>query len=107
MVFAGKYEKAEPDNSVGPKRKILLQGIIPLLMPVFVVGSILFGVVTSTEAASFAVAYALIVGMLLFREIKLIDLPRIFGNAMRDSAVIMIIMATVAAANCSRKRSSR
>ena len=69
------------------------------MMPVFVVGTILFGVVTPTEAASFAVAYALIVGLLLFREIKLTDLPRIFGNAMRDSAVIMIIMSTVAAAN--------
>ena len=69
------------------------------MMPVFVVGTILFGVVTPTEAASFAVAYALIVGLLLFREIKFTDLPRIFGTAMRDSAVIMIIMSTVAAAN--------
>jgi tripartite ATP-independent transporter DctM subunit len=99
MIFAGKYQVAEPDEHVGSKRKILVQGIIPLMMPVFVVGTILFGVVTPTEAASFAVAYALIVGLLLFRELKLTDLPRIFGNAMRDSAVIMIIMSTVAAAN--------
>ena len=68
-------------------------------MPVFVVGSILFGIVTATEAASFAVAYALIVGLLLFREIKWADLPRIFAHSMRDTAVIMIIMSTVAAAN--------
>jgi tripartite ATP-independent transporter DctM subunit len=99
MIFAGKYQIVEPYAHVGSERKILLQGIIPLLMPVFVVGTILFGVVTPTEAASFAVAYALIVGLLLFREIKLTDLPRIFGNAMRDAAVIMIIMSTVAAAN--------
>jgi tripartite ATP-independent transporter DctM subunit len=99
MVFAGEYEKGESDAFVGSKRKILAQGIIPLMMPVFVVGSILFGVVTPTEAASFAVAYALIVGLFLLREIKWYDLPRIFANAMRDSAVIMIIMSTVAAAN--------
>ena len=68
-------------------------------MPVFVVGSILFGVVTPTEAASFAVAYALIVGLFLLREIKWTDLPRIFGRSMRDTAVIMIIMSAVAAAN--------
>ena len=39
MVFAGDYEKAESEESVGPKRKILLQGIIPLLMPAGTVSS--------------------------------------------------------------------
>jgi tripartite ATP-independent transporter DctM subunit len=68
-------------------------------MPVFVVGTILFGIVTPTEAASFAVAYALIVGLFLFRELKWTDLPKIFATSMRDSAVIMIVMATVSAAN--------
>ncbi len=99
MVFAGHYQKDAPEEAAGSKKRILLQGIIPLLMPVFVVGSILFGVVTPTEAASFAVAYALLVGLFLFREIKWSDLPRIFANSMRDTSVIMIVMATVAAAN--------
>ena len=99
MVFAGHYQKVEPEKAVRSRASILVQGIIPLLMPVFVVGTILFGVVTPTEAASFAVAYALFVGLFLFREIKWSDLPRIFGNSMRDSAVIMIVMASVAAAN--------
>jgi len=99
MIFAGHYEhQREPDNS-GSKGKILLEGIIPLLMPVFVVGSILMGVVTPTEAASFAVAYALIVGLFIFDEFKWSRLPIIFANAMRDSAVIMIIISAVAAAN--------
>ena len=99
MVFAGHYQKVEPEKADRSRASVLVQGIIPLLMPVFVVGTILFGVVTPTEAASFAVAYALIVGLFVFREIKWSDLPRIFGNAMRDSAVIMIVMASVAAAN--------
>lgn len=99
MVFAGKYEKGTSEKPAGTKRKILIQGIIPLMMPIFVVGSILLGVVTPTEAAGFAVAYALIVGLFLFREIKWTDLPKIFSRAMRDSAVIMIVMSAVAAAN--------
>ncbi len=99
MIFAGNYEIAGPKETTKEKRFILLQGIIPLFMPVFIVASILMGVVTPTEAASFAVAYALIVGLFLFRELKWSDLPRIFGNSMRDSAVIMIVMATVAAGN--------
>ena len=77
----------------------LLQGILPLLMPVLVVGSILLGIVTPTEAASFAVGYALILGLFVYRNIRLSALPRIFSGAMRDSAVILIIIAAVSAAN--------
>lgn len=97
--FAGHYEKPVTTTEKGLQKGVLIQGIIPLLMPVFVVGSILLGVVTPTEAASFAVAYALIVGLFLFRELKITQLPHIFARSMRDSSVIMIVIAAVAAAN--------
>ncbi len=99
MVFAGHYEKPEPFRSKASKINILLQGIIPLLMPIFIVGSILLGVVTPTEAASFAVAYALMVGIFIFRELKIKDLPAIFARSMRDSSVIMVVIGAVSAAN--------
>ncbi|MDW7745580.1 TRAP transporter large permease [Halomonas sp.] len=99
MIFAGKYQKRPTALPSGEKRKILLEGVIPLFMPVFVVGSILLGVVTPTEAAAFAVAYALFVGMVVFRKIHFRDLPSIFTRTMVDTAVIMIIIAAVAAAN--------
>ncbi|NMM46478.1 TRAP transporter large permease [Rhodospirillaceae bacterium KN72] len=88
-----------PELSGPNRRAALLGGLLPLLMPVFVVGSILLGVVTPTEAASFAVAYALIVGLFVYRKIKPAALPRIFSEAMRDSAVILIIISVVAAGN--------
>ena len=87
------------EETGGRPREALLGGILPLLMPVFVVGSILLGVVTPTEAASFAVGYALFVGLVVFRSLKPAALPRIFTRAMCDSAVILIIIAAVAAAN--------
>ncbi len=99
ITFAGHYDKAGSLSPGESPAKVLGQGIIPLLMPIFVVGSILMGIVTPTEAASFAVAYALIVGVFLFKEIKLKDLPRIFGQSMRDSSVIMVVMAAVSAGN--------
>ena len=100
MIFAGDYEiKNVAEASGQSRRKILLQGIIPLFMPVFVVGTILLGVVTPTEAASFAVAYAMIVGLFIFRELKWSDLPGVFSRSMRDSAVIMIVISAVSAAN--------
>tara|TARA_R110000787_G_scaffold16622_30_gene51010 strand:+ start:4583 stop:5857 length:1275 start_codon:yes stop_codon:yes gene_type:complete len=94
-----KAVTAAPGLAGPGTRQALLGGILPLLMPVFVVGSILLGVVTPTEAASFAVAYALVLGTVVYRRITLASLCRIFCNAMRDSAVILIIIATVAAAN--------
>ncbi|NIY74762.1 TRAP transporter large permease [Thalassospira sp. HF15] len=97
--FVKTHAKPRERMNMGAKLKALWNGLIPLFMPVFVIGSILAGIVTPTEAASFAVFYALVVGLFVFRELKPGDLPGIFGGAMRDSSSILIIMATVAAAN--------
>ncbi|WP_447927448.1 TRAP transporter large permease [Vreelandella sp. EE27] len=95
--FAG--DLGASTSKVPSRRHAILHGLLPALMPVFVVGAILAGIVTPTEAAAFAVVYALILGVLLYRNIRLVDLPAIFARAMRDSAVIMLIMGAVAAAN--------
>jgi TRAP-type C4-dicarboxylate transport system permease large subunit len=55
---------------------------LPMMMPVIIFGGILGGVATATEAAVLAVAYALIVGLLVYREIKISDLPRIFADTL-------------------------
>ena len=99
MIFAGHFERPVPQTSKPSGVNTLMQGIIPLFMPVFVVGSILLGVVTPTEAACFAVAYALVVGLFIFRELKTRDLPGIFGRAMRDTSTILVIIGAVSAAN--------
>ncbi|MBE9636818.1 TRAP transporter large permease [Salipiger mangrovisoli] len=101
VMMTVKVDKGHEAGGIGgpSKGQALLQGILPLLMPVLVVGSILLGIVTPTEAASFAVGYALILGLFVYRNIRLSALPRIFSGAMRDSAVILIIIAAVSAAN--------
>lgn len=98
FFFAGQFGTRKT-HARGTRRKAVFNGLIPLFMPIAVIGSILLGVVTPTEAASFAVVYALFVGLVLYRSIPVTRLPRIFTRAMRDSAVIMIIMAAVSAAN--------
>ncbi|MCH8533102.1 MAG: TRAP transporter large permease [Saccharospirillum sp.] len=95
--FAGHY--ASRERKTGSRRKAVLDGVIPVFMPFAVIGSILAGIVTPTEAAAFAVFYALFVGVVLYRSIRISRLPAIFTRAMRDSAVIMIIMGAVSAAN--------
>jgi tripartite ATP-independent transporter DctM subunit len=64
-----------------------------LLMPVVVLGGIYGGITTPTEASVIAVVYALIVGLLIHREIKPRDLYPIFKKSVVSSAVIMFIIA--------------
>ena len=64
-----------------------------LLMPVIILGGIYGGIFTPTEASAVAVFYALIVGMLVYREIKPKDLVTIMRKSVLSSAVIMFIIA--------------
>lgn len=64
-----------------------------LLMPVIILGGIYGGVFTPTEAAAVAVFYALIVGVVIYREIKLPDMYIILRKSVLSSAVIMFIIA--------------
>jgi len=64
-----------------------------LLMPVIILGGIYGGIFTPTEASAVAVFYALLVGMVVHREIRLKDLVLILRKSVMSSAVIMFIIA--------------
>ena len=64
-----------------------------LLMPVIILGGIYGGIFTPTEASAVAVFYALVVGMVIYREIKVPDLMVILRKSVLSSAVIMFIIA--------------
>jgi C4-dicarboxylate transporter, DctM subunit len=64
-----------------------------LMMPVIILGGIYGGIFTPTEASAVAVFYALVVGMLIYREIKIADLFKILKKSVISSAVIMFIIA--------------
>ena len=70
-----------------------LQAGWALLMPVIILGGIYGGVFTPTEASAVAVFYALIVGVVIYREIKVKDLYAILRKSAISSAVIMFIIA--------------
>ena len=64
-----------------------------LLMPVIILGGIYGGIFTPTEASAVAVLYALVVGMLIYREISVKDLYATLRKSVVSSAVIMFIIA--------------
>lgn len=76
-----------------PLGRATLQAGWALLMPVIILGGIYGGVFTPTEASAVAVFYALIVGVVIYREIKIKDLYAILRKSAISSAVIMFIIA--------------
>ena len=76
-----------------PFGRALLQAGWALLMPVIILGGIYGGIFTPTEASAVAVFYALVVGMLIYREIKPRDLYAVLKKSAMSSAVIMFIIA--------------
>jgi len=69
------------------------EAALALLMPVIILGGIYGGIFTPTEAAAVAVFYALVVGMLIFREINIASLMVVLRKSVISSAVIMFIIA--------------
>ena len=65
-----------------------------LLMPFIILGGIYGGIFTPTEAAGIAVGYGLIVGLFIYREMKVTDLPRLFMEAAKSTAMVMMIIGT-------------
>jgi C4-dicarboxylate transporter DctM subunit len=74
--------------------KVFIECIPALMAPVIILGGIFAGIVTPTEAAVIAVIYALFVGFVIYRELKISDLPRIFINTAELTAIIMLIIGT-------------
>jgi tripartite ATP-independent transporter DctM subunit len=79
-----------------PGFRELLQGasraFLPILTPVILLGGIWSGQFTPTEAAAVAVAYALVLGVFVYKELRPNNLGQIFVETARETAAIGIII---------------
>lgn len=81
-----------------PQFWLALRNALPALMiPAIIMGGIIFGLFTPTEAAAVAVVYALVVPPIFYREPALRELPKIFADSARLSGVIGLIIGFVGA----------
>ncbi|WP_269499891.1 TRAP transporter large permease [Castellaniella sp. S9] len=86
----------EDGRDRSPLLKGLREALWALLLPVIVLGGIYGGVFTPTEAAAVSVVYALFIGMFVYREIRITDLPMIFRSSALSTGVIMLIISAAA-----------
>lgn len=88
--FPKRESKATPKELWAAFRGAFL----PLLTPFIILGGILSGVFTPTEAAGAAVAYALILSLIVLRTLKLRDLPDVLYRTGVASAAILFVVGT-------------
>lgn len=76
------------------KRKIMKEGLVPLGMPIIIVGGIMTGVCTATEAGAMAVVYSLITSIFITKTVKVSDLWGMLLEAGAQSGAILMIIAS-------------
>lgn len=96
-IFASRdpelYSDAEP-FSIKRLGAALRHALPAMLLPIIVVGGIVGGVVTPTEAAVLAVTVGLLVSLFVYREMTISDLPGMMLRAAGLSSAVMIIIGT-------------
>ncbi len=88
------------ENTISPPRKsireiwrAIIDGFWALMLPLIIIFGLRFGIFTPTEAAVVVAVYALIVSMLIYRELKPSQLPALLINSAQITAVVMFLVA--------------
>ncbi|KIC46805.1 MAG: TRAP transporter large permease [Ruegeria sp.] len=79
------------------RRQASLKAFFPLMTPVIILGGILGGIFTPTEAAAVAVGYAFIIGFFVLRTLTWKEVPEILSNAGLTSAVVLLLVGAAMA----------
>lgn len=101
MIVAYVYAKKNKIPKVKVKitfkelLSIIVNSLWALIMPFIILGGIYSGTFTPTEAGAVAAVYGLIVGLFIYKDLKLKDVPKVICDSAVSAAVIMLIMATV------------
>ncbi len=88
-----KYPREEVVMTGKEKVDRIKQSILALIMPVFVVGAVVFGIATATESAGVGVLYAFIIGAFVIRQLKFKAIPPLMRDSILTSANVMVIIA--------------
>jgi C4-dicarboxylate transporter DctM subunit len=97
VIWFYAQKRQYPKRSRPPFREAIRvsgDAFLVLLMPIIILGGILSGIFTPTESACIAVFYALFIGLFVYRDIHLRDLPRILIRTGATSSLVMLVIGT-------------
>lgn len=85
------YPKLNEPFSLPVFLKRFKDALLPLLTPVIIMGGILGGIFTPTEAAAIACLYAFLVGFFVFKTLEIRTLPKLLHNTVVTTAMVFLI----------------
>jgi tripartite ATP-independent transporter DctM subunit len=74
--------------------KKFLDAIPSLLLVIIVIGGIVVGIFTATEASAVAVVYSFLLSVIIYREVKITELPDILLKTVQTTAIVMLLIGT-------------
>ncbi|MGH7958113.1 MAG: TRAP transporter large permease, partial [Opitutaceae bacterium] len=80
--------------ALGESVRILVAALPSLLLVAIVMGGIILGWFTPTEASAIAVAYSFVLSVLVYREIKWSELPRLLTDSSATTAIVLLLVGT-------------
>jgi len=92
VIATRRHYPVEAKVNVMTALKGFINALPALFSPLIIVGGILGGIFTPTEAGAVAVLYSLILGLFVYKELKLQDLPKIFIEAMLTTSLLLFIV---------------
>jgi len=95
--YARKYNlPVEQGFSLRAVGRSTIQAFWALMIPIVIWGGIFLGIATATEVAALAVLVALLIGVFIYRELPVRELPRILRDSVSQTSVVMLIVASSA-----------
>lgn len=99
MIVAGfiAYRKKYPVGEKTSFKEVIKKfwdAVPSLLLLIIVIGGIIAGVFTATEASAVAVLYTLVLSMVVYRQVGVKDLPDILINTVMTTAIVMLLIGT-------------
>jgi len=82
----------EPKINLLEKIKIVWRGSLAILMVIIILGGILGGVFTPTEASSIAVIYGFVVSFFIYKELELKDIPKVLLRTSELTGIVFLVL---------------
>ncbi|WP_028482312.1 TRAP transporter large permease [Pseudovibrio exalbescens] len=97
MIVAGiiAAKRGYPIIPMPPFKEVVyktLDAILPLMLIVIIMGGIIGGIFTATEASAVAVVYSLVLAVFIYREVKFTDLPGVILESAITSSIVLLLI---------------
>jgi tripartite ATP-independent transporter DctM subunit len=89
---------AGPRASLGQMFRATREAFWALILPVIILGGIISGIYTPTEAAVVAVVYAFVIGLFVYRELRFAHIPEILVQAAKSTSIVLLVCGAATAA---------